>query len=293
VNQWISPDPILANFMGGAPNNGVYQPRHLGLYTYTINNPVVLRDPSGLVERDLFSDTRAIRADQRARGIEFEMTSGEKVIAGVTIGLGLVLTLGLAEVPVAVLGAKSAAVALTAETAADFVQLSGAMVEAAANPNFQSLAGVGMAAGDLMSGPGFTAELNTARMVATGNATGVVTRGGGGGADIVYRAPRLGPTGPAGPNVAKTPGEHLLGGGERLAGSPFESWTANREVAEAFARARGTTVIELDLRTVPGRIAADLRTAQGRAAAAAAESDPFIQGLIRASKNDAEVILRR
>ncbi len=58
ANQWINPDPILSSYLGGAPNEGVFQPRHLGLYTYTLNNPVALRDPSGLVERDLFSDTR-------------------------------------------------------------------------------------------------------------------------------------------------------------------------------------------------------------------------------------------
>jgi RHS repeat-associated protein len=45
---WASPDPILKEYMGGAPSMGVFAPRNLGLYTYTWNNPVNLRDPNGL-----------------------------------------------------------------------------------------------------------------------------------------------------------------------------------------------------------------------------------------------------
>jgi hypothetical protein len=146
-----------------------YRTGNYGKTLLTLNNPVSLRDPSGLVERDLFSDTRVAVADRRARAVSFEMSSGEKVIAGVTFGLGILLTAGLAELALGgVRAAKATALALTAETAADAVQLSGAMVDAAANPNLQSLAGVGLAAGDLVSGPGFGAEVNTARVLATG-----------------------------------------------------------------------------------------------------------------------------
>ncbi|HET6148600.1 MAG TPA: SpvB/TcaC N-terminal domain-containing protein [Polyangia bacterium] len=44
---WLSPDPILASYVKGAVNRGVFQPKNLGLYTYAWNNPVVLRDPDG------------------------------------------------------------------------------------------------------------------------------------------------------------------------------------------------------------------------------------------------------
>ena len=45
--QWLSADPILADYMRGGPNKGVFTPRNLGLYAYTWNNPVTLRDPTG------------------------------------------------------------------------------------------------------------------------------------------------------------------------------------------------------------------------------------------------------
>jgi hypothetical protein len=111
--------------------------------------------------------------------------------------------------------------------------------------------------------------------------------------DMVYRAPRPAPyEGPPNPRAAQTPGEHLQGG-DHLPGSRFESWTSDRSVAERFAKSRGTTVIELDLSTARGRVAADLRTAAGREAAALAEEHPWLAGLIRASRDDMEVILRR
>jgi RHS repeat-associated protein len=44
---WVSPDPILASYLDGAPNGGVYSPVNLGLYTYSFNSPVRLRDPDG------------------------------------------------------------------------------------------------------------------------------------------------------------------------------------------------------------------------------------------------------
>jgi RHS repeat-associated protein len=46
-SQWVNPDPMMARYMVGEPNMGVYLPSNLGLYTYTFNNPVVLRDPDG------------------------------------------------------------------------------------------------------------------------------------------------------------------------------------------------------------------------------------------------------
>jgi RHS repeat-associated protein len=44
---WQSPDPILADYMKGEPNGGVFLPANLGLYAYAYNNPVKLRDPDG------------------------------------------------------------------------------------------------------------------------------------------------------------------------------------------------------------------------------------------------------
>jgi RHS repeat-associated protein len=48
LSQWIAPDPALGDYMrGGGPLGGVEAPGHLALYTYTLNNPVILRDPTG------------------------------------------------------------------------------------------------------------------------------------------------------------------------------------------------------------------------------------------------------
>ncbi|HMA96099.1 MAG TPA: RHS repeat-associated core domain-containing protein, partial [Polyangiaceae bacterium] len=45
--QWISPDPILNDYIKGRPNHGVFQPLNLSVYSYTYNNPVRLTDPNG------------------------------------------------------------------------------------------------------------------------------------------------------------------------------------------------------------------------------------------------------
>jgi len=47
LGLWMSPDPILDRYMKGRPSFGVYQPRNLGLYTYTWNRPTTLQDPDG------------------------------------------------------------------------------------------------------------------------------------------------------------------------------------------------------------------------------------------------------
>jgi RHS repeat-associated protein len=47
TNVWQSPDPMLATYMQGRVNGGVFAPRNLGLYTYSWNNPIVLSDPDG------------------------------------------------------------------------------------------------------------------------------------------------------------------------------------------------------------------------------------------------------
>ncbi|HXU63138.1 MAG TPA: RHS repeat-associated core domain-containing protein, partial [Polyangia bacterium] len=48
ADVWQSPDPILAEYMSGSPNGGVFHPRNLGLYTYGWNNPIIMLDPDGL-----------------------------------------------------------------------------------------------------------------------------------------------------------------------------------------------------------------------------------------------------
>jgi RHS repeat-associated protein len=47
IGVWQSTDPILADYMLGAGFGGAYTPSNLGLYTYSRNNPIVLRDPDG------------------------------------------------------------------------------------------------------------------------------------------------------------------------------------------------------------------------------------------------------
>ena len=47
TSMWINPDPILASYMQGEMNGGVFAPQNLGLYSYAWNNPIVLQDPDG------------------------------------------------------------------------------------------------------------------------------------------------------------------------------------------------------------------------------------------------------
>lgn len=46
-SQWLSPDPVLTRYMGGAPAFGVYAPFNLSLYSYAGNNPTGYRDMAG------------------------------------------------------------------------------------------------------------------------------------------------------------------------------------------------------------------------------------------------------
>ncbi|HTN89452.1 MAG TPA: RHS repeat-associated core domain-containing protein, partial [Sorangium sp.] len=47
MSAWLSPDPILDEYMQGGPGGGVFNPGNLGLYSYTLNTPVNLVDPDG------------------------------------------------------------------------------------------------------------------------------------------------------------------------------------------------------------------------------------------------------
>jgi RHS repeat-associated protein len=48
---WQSPDPILKQYLDGAPAGGVEKPVNLAAYTYTHNNPVRITDTDGLYAR--------------------------------------------------------------------------------------------------------------------------------------------------------------------------------------------------------------------------------------------------
>jgi RHS repeat-associated protein len=52
VQGWLSPDPLLASYVRGKVNLGIFFPRNLGLYTYSWGNPVVLQDPNGAAVDD-------------------------------------------------------------------------------------------------------------------------------------------------------------------------------------------------------------------------------------------------
>jgi len=47
VQNWQAVDPALPGHIRGGAGAGVFKPANLGVYTYTWNNPVVLRDPDG------------------------------------------------------------------------------------------------------------------------------------------------------------------------------------------------------------------------------------------------------
>ncbi|WP_437527418.1 RHS repeat-associated core domain-containing protein [Sorangium sp. So ce726] len=81
LGVWLSPDPILDQYMRGAPSGGVYRPINLGLYTYTSNNPVVLVDPTGK-----FDDaTRKFIATALAAAALEPTPVGEIVVAGALV----------------------------------------------------------------------------------------------------------------------------------------------------------------------------------------------------------------
>jgi RHS repeat-associated protein len=47
TSVWASTDGIFAQYLDGEPQDGVYEPKNLGLYSYTYNNPTKYTDPDG------------------------------------------------------------------------------------------------------------------------------------------------------------------------------------------------------------------------------------------------------
>jgi RHS repeat-associated protein len=47
LQSWLSPDPMLQTYMRGRPNQGIFGPKNLALYSYAWNNPAGLRDSDG------------------------------------------------------------------------------------------------------------------------------------------------------------------------------------------------------------------------------------------------------
>ncbi len=106
MGVWLSPDPILADYMQGGPSRGVYNPVNLSLYTQSWNSPTVHRDPDGRfvplvvigIAALVGGGAEAIR--QAAAGEEFSLA---KVgIAGGTAAVGAgvgMLTGGLGAAP--------------------------------------------------------------------------------------------------------------------------------------------------------------------------------------------------
>ncbi|WP_437678724.1 SpvB/TcaC N-terminal domain-containing protein [Sorangium sp. So ce131] len=76
INTWLSPDPMLAQYMKGRVNGGVFLPANLGLFTYTLNNPVNLVDPDGRAHGDPWWKRGGLQALGVAYGTLQALTPG-------------------------------------------------------------------------------------------------------------------------------------------------------------------------------------------------------------------------
>jgi RHS repeat-associated protein len=88
IQMWLSPDPILASYMRGHVNDGVFQPRNLGLYTYAWNNPVILKDPDGRVVATAIGCV-AIPGAGCAAGAVIDVAIAGTAMAGAGAAIGL------------------------------------------------------------------------------------------------------------------------------------------------------------------------------------------------------------
>ncbi|WP_438033471.1 RHS repeat domain-containing protein [Sorangium sp. So ce204] len=95
LGVWLSPDPVLAEYMAGRINGGVYRPINLGLYTYTWNNPVAFVDPDGRYSKEAAQVLEtAVKTAGSATAVALAEPSpfGEVIVAGAVIvgGVGRV-----------------------------------------------------------------------------------------------------------------------------------------------------------------------------------------------------------
>lgn len=250
-------------------------PNSWNRYSYVLNNPLKFVDPTGLLTQEPEEDPIIVRETVTSTFIN--ITYFDSFIAGGVIGLEGLLN----PVRVGLLGRDTAE-----NQRIRFIQQG--------NP-FVGL--IGEFAGGLILGGIVNVATNGSKLtvIKVASESGLSVSEStlvGETPDLVFRGPRLKPLEPINnPNAAKTPGEHLLGG-DHLPGSPFRSYTSDRAIAEEFAKARGTTVEVLDLKTIPKNRITDLRTPAGRAAAADKETNPYIKGLINVSSYDSEVIIK-
>jgi RHS repeat-associated protein len=161
---WMSPDPILAQYVNGEVNGGAFRPANMGLFTYAWNNPVRLIDLDGLDPKD----SAWIRIGKVALGV------GYGVVQAVTPGGFVVDTAGTPSKDVDFLAGKGAA------------NVAGGVVEILSGG---TAAGAGVL-GEIPSGGtstlvvagGVVAVAEGAANVATGlNAIAIAIKGGPGG----------------------------------------------------------------------------------------------------------------
>ncbi|WP_234023092.1 RHS repeat domain-containing protein [Sorangium cellulosum] len=86
LGVWVSPDPVLTEYMVGRINGGVYRPINLGLYTYTWNNPVVMSDPTGRWPTAEDIEAGLARAGDTIAGFSYGFVLGVTPIAGNLVG---------------------------------------------------------------------------------------------------------------------------------------------------------------------------------------------------------------
>ncbi|AUX48094.1 uncharacterized protein SOCE26_096240 [Sorangium cellulosum] len=86
LGVWLSPDPVLVEYMAGRINGGVYRPINLGLYTYTWNNPLAMTDPTGRWPTAEDIEAGLARAGDTIAGFSYGFVLGVTHIAGNLVG---------------------------------------------------------------------------------------------------------------------------------------------------------------------------------------------------------------